>query len=348
MLLKGKEQLHKEAAKGLLPVYLLYGEDGPAVEAADKWLRTQAADAFPEANLSVFDGRTGLDVDALADAVQAIPFMAERRCVVVEDLGADALSATQADKLWALMELLPEETTLIITVYSHSLDPGKRTRGAKLHGLCDKAGAACSFPKPGRNELLRQVQEQTKSLGGKIDSAAAGLLLDYCLMDVRRVRAETEKLCGYADGREITRRDVELLVVPATDARVFDLSDKIVRGNLAGALETVDELLFQRETEVNVLSILSMAFVDMYRAAVAGRARVNPQEARKAYGYGGSAFRYNKAVENQRHYTIPQLEQVLRILADTDQQLKSSRGDSRVLLEAAVVRVFDCLGRGPR
>ena len=92
------------------------------------------------------------------------------------------------------------------------------------------------------------------------------------------------------------------------------------------------------------ISILSMAFVDMYRAAAARKAGIPAAEAKKAYGYGGSGFRYDKGVQNQRRFSIPQLEDILELLARADGEMKQSGVDPRTVLETAVVQIFRRMG----
>ncbi|MDR2932111.1 MAG: hypothetical protein LBV27_03290, partial [Oscillospiraceae bacterium] len=65
-------------------VCLLYGAEHYLV---DSW-RTQITKSYGEAgdfNLQRFNGRA-LDVEALYDAVEALPLMARRKCVVADDL----------------------------------------------------------------------------------------------------------------------------------------------------------------------------------------------------------------------------------------------------------------------
>lgn len=344
MVFPSGKKLAEQVKTGLLPVYLLHGEDAPGVEAAARWLCDRVLEGERD-GFSRFDGRTGLDLDAVADALWTVSLMPGRRCVLLDDLQVDSLGAVQADKLWQLLEQPGDQGTLIITVRTQPQALGK-SRGKKLVQLCDRAGGVCPFPRQGRAGVLDTIRTLARDGGCDIDPPAAALLADYCALDGSRVRAEVPKLAAYALGRSITPEDVRLLVEPAADARVFDLSDKVVRGDLAGALETVDRLLFQREPAVTVLSILSMAFVDMYRAAVARRAGVAEAAAKKAYGYGGTGFRYTKGLEGQRKFQLPQLEAALGVLADADSRMKTSTGDPRTQLEAAVVGVFRCLG-GP-
>lgn len=345
MVFPTAKKFAEQVENSLLPVYLLHGEDTPGVEAAARWLCDRVLEGGRD-NLSRFDGRAGLDLDAVADALWTVSLLPGRRCVLLDDLQIDNLGAVQADKLWQLLESSDDQAggqaTLIITVRTQPQALNK-SRGKKLVQLCDRAGGVCPFPKQGRAGILDTIRTLAQEGGCAMDSQAAALLADFCALDSSRIRAEIPKLTAYALGRTITPEDVRLLVEPTADARVFDLSDKVIRGDLAGALETVDQLLFQREPAVTVLSILSMAFVDMYRAAVARRAGVAEAAAKKAYGYGGTGFRYTKGLEGQRKFRLPQLEAALGVLADADSRMKTSSGDGRILLEAAVVGVFRCL-----
>ena len=151
---------------------------------------------------------------------------------------------------------------------------------------------------------------------------------------------EAQKLAAHSP-EGITAEDIRQLVAPAADARVFDLADKIVAKNHSAAMATIEELIFLREDPVTILSILSMAFVDMYRAAAARKEGIPPAEAKKALGYSGSGgFRYDRGVENQRRFSLPMLRDILALLARADSQMKQSGPDPRVTLEAAVAEIF--------
>lgn len=338
----GKQLIRAAKENGLLPLYLLYGEDTVSLEQTVERLKKMAVGAFPEMNSSVYDGRTGFDMEELINAVLLLPFLAERRCVLLDDYQID--SAQQSDSLFELLEELPEETTLIITMRTGLPDFRKKSsKLAKLMALCEKAGGVCAFARPGRNDAVRRIAEQVSEAGCSIGESAAGIIADYCGLDMLRILQETEKLCAYAQG-EITASMVEQLVAPISDARVFDLSDKLVRGNLTAALDTIEQLLFQREEPAAVLAILSMAFVDIYRARTAARAGVSDEQAKKAFGYGSAGFRYTKGKESQRRFSDEALRKILELLARADSRLKSSAVDGRVVLEMAVIEIFQIAG----
>ena len=182
-----------------------------------------------------------------------------------------------------------------------------------------------------------------------MDRDAAALLAEYCGADTVRALQETDKLAAYRGREPITTETVRLLVEPVTEARAFDLTDKILRRDREGAMAVVGDLLFQRESPMSILFILSMGFADLYRAAVAKRAGIPNAQAQKELGYfGGSAFRYQRAAENQRRFSLEALGAVVTLLAEEDARLKETGVDATVQLETVIARIFMILDREGR
>ena len=173
----------------------------------------------------------------------------------------------------------------------------------------------------------------------------AALLADYCNLDSLRLRQEVEKLAAYHGYTgKILKEDIEALVAPTVDANVFQLGDKVLRGDFNGAMAIVDDLLFLQERPESILTILTMSFVDYYRAAAVRRAGVADATARKELGYGGS-YRFTKALEQCGRLSRPALEGSLEILADADARMKQSAADGRTVLEVTILRLIELLRR---
>lgn len=334
-------RLDKMLRDGSFPrLLLLWGEDGPSVQKYQRLLEKAVVTSFPDFNLYRCDGKVPVDLDALGDSARSLPMMAERRFALVDDLNPEVLSADDLSKLQQLAQELPEETVLVITMRSVLPDLKKKgSKGSKVFALCDQYGGVCAFQKPAAAAAAQLAAEEAKRLGSSLGKKEALLLAEYCGKDPQRMLSEVQKLAAHSP-EAITKEDIDLLVAPVTEARVFDLSDRIVSGSCAAALATIDELIFQRENPVTILTILSMAFVDMYRAAVAHRAGIAAAEAKKTYGYGGSGYRYDKGLQNQRRFSLTALEEILELLAQADSRMKTSGIDPRVTLEALVAEIF--------
>lgn len=339
----GERQLESWYRENNIPlVCLLYGEDDYHIgRQRDKLIKLAVRD-FADFNLYTADGRSSINIDELCDSAFALPFMSESRAVVLDDLDLAAQDASCTDKLWQLLKAPPESTCIIITVRTTALELKKKgSRSAKLWDFCDKVGVVCSFPKPSRSDVARAVSTKAVKAGGKLDSAAAEMLADYCGCDMLRAQNETDKLLAYSANGEITETLIDLLVEPVTEARVFDLAGKLLRKDLDGAMSIVSDLIFQRESPVSILAILSMSFADIYRAAAAKRGGIPTPQACKELGYfGGSTYRLQKAGESQSRFSQNTLGDIILLLARTDSSMKETGANPTVLLETAVTNIF--------
>ncbi len=341
MVLSGPKQLDAMMKEGTLPgLLLLWGEDAPLMAGYKRRLERWAVTAFPDFNRSQYDGRFPLDLEALGDAARSLPMMAPRRFVLVEDLDPGLLSTGGLEKLRQLAEELPEETLLVMTMGSVLPDLKKKgSKGAQVFQLCERLGGVCHFPKPAGSAAVQRMVSAAEKAGSSISKDAAQLLAEYCGRESQRMLTEVQKLAAHSP-EGITPEDIRSLVAPVTEARVFDLPDKIIARNFTAAMAAINDLVFLRESPVSILSILSMAFVDLYRAGVARKAGIPDAEAKKALGYGGSGYRYDKGAQNQRKFSIPTLERILELLAEADKQMKTTGLDARVVLETTVAEIF--------
>ena len=305
------------------------------------FLRNKAI--YAVASLKTKNGGERMGIVPCGEGVlrRLVPLPGEgRRFVLVEDLDPGLLSAGGLEKLRQLAEELPEETLLVMTMGSVLPDLKKKgSKGAQVFQLCERLGGVCHFPKPAGPAAVQRMVSAAEKAGSSISKDAAQLLAEYCGREPQRMLTEVQKLAAHSP-EGITPEDVRSLVAPVTEARVFDLPDKIIARNFTAAMAAINDLVFLRESPVSILSILSMAFVDLYRAGVARKAGIPDAEAKKALGYGGSGYRYDKGAQNQRKFSIPTLERILELLAEADKQMKTTGPDARVVLETTVAEIF--------
>ena len=196
-----------------------------------------------------------------------------------------------------------------------------------------------------RGDVAKFARQTALRLGCVLEPEEAALLADYCNLDSLRLRQEVEKLSAYRGYTgKIQREDIEALVAPTVDANVFQLGERVLRCDFNGAMAIVDDLLFLREEPVSILTILTMSFVDYYRAAAVRRGSISEAAARKELGYGGS-YRFTKALELCGRLSGAALSGALEILADADARIKQNGADGRTVLEVTVLRLIELLRR---
>lgn len=230
--------------------YLLYG--------SEDYLRNQYKDKLKKAllgdgdamNLSCFEGKD-INQSQLVDLAETMPFMAERRVIVVENSG---IFKGGSD---VLADYLKEPSPDVCFVFGEK-EVDKRNRLFKL--IKDK-GYACEFGEQDENTLTRWVLGLVKKEGMEIDRPAAALLLYKTGTDMENIRKELEKCVCYCLKRgRITVEDVEVICTERISNRIFDMINFLSAGKKEQALKLYYDLLSLKEPPMRILFLISRQF----------------------------------------------------------------------------------------
>lgn len=189
-------------------------------------------------------------LDELEAACLALPFLADRRVVIVDDLSRNSILAGGStgpgrrrrpakSRVGALEELfgrMPAATELVI--FEHS-DAGFQGR---LADVVRRAGGTVTPRRslsPG--ERRRWIVDRVREAGGGIDPNAANLLAETGPEDLNTLAGEVSKLIAYAGEVSIRRDDVMSLSSDYSEVgvTVFSFTDAVAAGNLAGAMRAL-------------------------------------------------------------------------------------------------------------
>lgn len=165
-----------------------------------------------------------MTLSPLLDAVSSMPFIAEKRLVVVE-----GLPKVDRDEFASVLKEMYDGT--ILAIVEPKLD--KRLGIVKdLEKLCDVKMFAPLSPQ----DLQRWMATFAQSHGSSISPAIISALLDVLGEDQWILSSELQKLCLYASSREITLDDIDLLAVPSGSQVVWTLTDLIGKGRQIDAI----------------------------------------------------------------------------------------------------------------
>jgi DNA polymerase-3 subunit delta len=334
-----KKQLRsKEFAR----LYFLYGEEKYLIS----FYAGQLVEKLLGRNPSDFDFQQlqGADatVDGIAEAVEALPMMSEKKCVRVDDLDVEAMNAQELSKLYELLEDLPESCVLLIAQTTLQMDGKRSAKWKKFLTAAEKAGAVVPLEKRGAAALEKQLVEWAAKRNCTLTPADAGRMVQMCGDDLTTLGNELEKLCAYAAGRAITREDIEAVVTQNLETTVFVMAKALVAGDYDRAYRQLDLLFYQKEEPVAVLAVLASSFIDLYRVCVAKESGENIGVIAADFQYKGKEFRLKNAERDLRRMNIEYLRACLEIMIETDAALKSSRVDRRVLMEEMFARMMLC------
>lgn len=332
-----KKQIEKS---NFARLYFLYGEEKYMVEYyALKLMEKAGSEGLKDFNLQKFDGGdTG--VDQIAAAVEALPVMAERKCVAVANLDVNAMHGAETEKLWELFSDLPDSCVLVIYILSFDFEERKDKNWKKFLTQANKAGVTVPIRKRTEAQLEKLLCSGAAKRGCELSRVNAARVLNLCGTNMQTALNEMEKLCAYAGSGEITAQMVDLLTVKNLEARVFDLSKAIMAGNSDKAYTILDQLFYQNEEPVSVLAVLSGAYLDLYRVKVSAQSGFSAVEPAKYFDYARKEFRLTNAERDLGRYSTEMLRQCLDVLLEADIALKSSRGDRRTVMEKLIAQLL--------
>ena len=141
-------------------LYYFYGHDTAALESFTKRLVNKLCPADAQVmNFHKLDGKN-LDFPMLTDACEALPFMAERVVVTINDLNIDAVTKEDLDDLKKILGSLGETTTVIIYATGVDLFKNKKyltDKNKRFADFCEKHGTVCNFEYKRASDLGKSI-----------------------------------------------------------------------------------------------------------------------------------------------------------------------------------------------
>lgn len=304
-------------------VYVIYGQDvRRGREEMERITEAVLGDADRQLGLNIYEGDSAALADVL-DGLRTLPFLTERRLVVVKD--ADKFISEHREALESYLDKPSSTGVLLMMAKSFPA----RTRLAKKASALGEV-LPCEPVKAW--ELPKYVAEYAQRTHGlKLGQEAATLLVELAGEDTGMLCSEVDKLATYVGpgtggkGKErIDPADVHVLVGNNRQYNVFNVIDAMTRGDKAEALTLLHQLFAQdREAQYRAVGAFAWHFRRLYEARLL-----------RDQGAGGGEIIKALRIWSQKEAFLRQVGQLsidriggcLRHLRDVD--LASKRGSS--------------------
>lgn len=210
----------KKSLEKCKPCYLLSGDDHFVIESALKTFEKMCE--LPEMNLIRLVSPSASEI---VNAALVFPVMSPIRLIIVENFEKDS---TELKKYLAS----PSSESVIVIV---SPTPTKN-----LNGL-DLTIVDCS--RQDESVITSYIARECNKSGVSITMSAAKLLIDSCNRFMSRISVELKKLIAYKMGGVIDNADVEKLVNPDLEYKVYELGDSIASHRGEKAINILSDML---------------------------------------------------------------------------------------------------------
>ena len=330
-------------------VYILRGDDRDAVEGHIHKLYNKMGEAdMAEMNTTRLEGRT-TTLNDLREAALTMPFLSERRLVIVEDALRSYSGKGKQKERKAFLDLLvslPQSTALVLITPDTMRYRRNRIQWETLsekHWLiawAEKVGSRaylvdCALPTD--REMSGWVREKVAESGGSIQPEAAFTLAEYVGNNTQRAAQEITKLLTYLNfERPVETEDVELLTAQERRGDIFELVDAIGSRNGQKALDLMTLLL----DDMDFIPLFGM-IIRQFRLLLQVREIVDDggNEAEIARLLGQHPFVAKKLITQVRQFDQTGLEGIYQHLLEIDVNAKTGAMDGEVALDILIARL---------
>ena len=354
-------------------VYILHGDDAFAIHKFIAAMEAKLGDpAMADLNTTRLDGRQS-SLDDLRGVAFAMPFLAERRLVVVTDplvrfsskgmresspeeasinnqLSAAARAARE--KFLALLDAVPPTTALVLVIE----DARVRRRGEwqwevlpPTHWLQRWASQAgkrawvqeCGLPTI--EEMPGWVRKQAEALHGQFSPQAARALAEHIGPDTEMAAQEIIKLLTYVDyKRPVEEDDVALLTAQTNQASVFTLVDAMGERNGHLALQTL-HLLMEENDAAELFGMIVRQFRLLLQAREVldegGGVDTIAREVKDKAGSPLHPFVAQKLAGQAQQLSLAGLEDIYHRLLGIDMAMKTSQMPADVAFDTFIAEL---------
>ena len=241
---------HKDLRKAIqtrsfAPAYFFFGDDEYLKDELTRQLIDAAVDASTrDFNLDIRRGGN-IDAESLSSLLSTPPMMAERRMVVVRDVGALKKDARAGLDRY-LASPSPDIVVLLVAPAGAKTDEYQGVLAVEFE------------PLTGDRVPKWIVHHVTTTLNTTITQAAVDLLISAVGNDLPQLAAELDKLASYANGQTIDDDAVGAVVGIRRGETLGDLLDRVLAHDAPGALAMIDHVLAQpKTTAVTVVMALT-------------------------------------------------------------------------------------------
>ncbi|MDD5953301.1 MAG: DNA polymerase III subunit delta [Oscillospiraceae bacterium] len=331
-------ELKKEIEKGTLSgAYLLYGEEKyTLLQCVEKLVQKVKAAGFADFNLTRFDA-ADTTADQVADALEALPFFAEQKVVLLRDLNIDTLSPSETERYQKILGELPETSVLILYLPTISLGKRPSAKWKKFLTANSKSLKTVEFPRKSNSELEKYLMDFAERRGCTLSRPLAKWMVQLCGNDLQTLRNEISKVCAYVGGGELSREQIKDVVTINTEAQIFALATALIGGQYEKAYQIVDGLLMQNEEPVAIVAMLSSSYLNLYRAKCMVQSGRSVMELSGPFDYKGKEFLLRNAEQDSSRFSMGVLRRSLDILLEADLALKGGAGSSRLEMKRVVL-----------
>lgn len=318
------QQIRKDIENNKIgSLYLLYGEEDYLRKKLRDELKQAVIGAEPSLNYAYFEGKS-VEVQEVIAFADTIPFLAERRLVIVENCVLNA----KAPEEWLDYLSHVNPATCVVLVEA-SVD--KRSR---FYKTCKKYGCVADLDFQKEAALMQWVTQWLEENHCTMSRENIQYFLGRVSNHMGVIEKELEKLRDYSlaweeDGslsqkpQEISRETIDMLSVETIEDKIFVMVDAATQGEQRKAFDLYYDLVALKKAPLQILAMLNRQVNILLQLKDHLRLKHSSGEAAKAIGV--APFVVGKNTPAAKKLTYKKLKYLLEFGTQMEEDAKLGR-----------------------
>jgi len=333
-------------------LHILSGADDFSLRQSLEEIKRDIGDqALLAANTTTLDGQQ-VTLDQLSTVCETVPFLAERRLVIVNGLleRFEPKSKSSRQKkttplanqqneyksLATYISKIPDSTILVLI-------DGKIASNNPLFRQLSARAKVKSFPLLRDTELRHWIQRHVTEEGGSISSPAVNSLAKLVGSNLWTMANEINKLVLFTSGRRIEEEDIKTVVSYAQEANVFAMVDAILDSKAGVSEQLLQQLLQRGAAPAYLLVMLSRQVRMIVRVKELRNQRKPKIEIQNKLGLT-SEFALRKTLDQADKYPLERLKELYHKLLEADLSIKTGKYGGELTLNILIAELCQRVG----
>lgn len=281
--------------------------------------------------------------DEIIAAAQTLPFMADKRLIVVKNPGlmtSGGKTKGEEEQLLQLEDLLkdlPSTTCLVFYIQ------GKADGRKKLSGFLKKNAEWIEFNPLGEGELYKWIGQSFRSLGKQISPLLAQELAFTVGNDTMLLKEEIGKIASFmGEEAEVSQKAIKQMATPSLEFTVFDMVDALVGGKQEKTFRLQKQLLQEGGERLGILAMILRQYRMLLFSKGMDEEKKRKDEIRTALGI--PAFAVDKTLRQAGVYTMEELKEAVSICLNMEFAVKSGKIPQEGALEQVTLKLLTLKG----
>lgn len=311
------EELRNTIKQGkIAPLYIFEGPEEYLIEFCIGELKKALIEEWSE--MMNYKSYTQLPpVNEAEDFMETLPVMSERKLLVFRKCGffeGNIKSKAQWEKLFS--SVAPYNC---VVIWEKLPEKGKKANTVRKAAVSGGAVVA-EFPLRSEANLKNWVAKIAAASGKTIDHKNASYLINSLERNMYSIKTEFEKIIAFSKESQITREDIDSVIIKPAAENVYSLIDAIFEGRREACYNLLYSLRALREEPVALLTLLSSQLITIYKAKLYLLSGENYSSTVSRLGGG---FVAEKSTRKADKIKLENIETLISLCQECDRKIKS-------------------------